>query len=212
MAVTILVVDDQDIVRDVMRLALEGAGYNVLERGHAERSDRVRTEPHDEIELVVTDVLMPEMNAVELSEHIDARAARGAGALHLRLRRRRDRRRPVHPEAVHARRARRKRRRAPARLTSAVGSARVSGPPDARPDPHCQRRRGPRSARTDARRPAACRVARCRGDDRGRPARDGARASSLVSEAGAGRRLPPVPVALGRRVLGLRRARRRRAG
>jgi CheY-like chemotaxis protein len=71
MAVTVLLVDDQDIVRDVMRLALEGAGYAVLDAATPSAALELARARHDEIELVVTDVLMPEMNAAELSKHIE---------------------------------------------------------------------------------------------------------------------------------------------
>jgi CheY-like chemotaxis protein len=66
---TVLVVDDQDVVRDVITLSLEGAGYRVL----------AAATPHDalayvrageSIDLVVTDVVMPDMDAFELASSI----------------------------------------------------------------------------------------------------------------------------------------------
>jgi CheY-like chemotaxis protein len=65
----VLVVDDQDVVRDVIRLTLEGAGYDVLvaatplEAIALARSD-------GPIDLLVTDVVMPQMDAFELADRI----------------------------------------------------------------------------------------------------------------------------------------------
>jgi CheY-like chemotaxis protein len=68
-AETVLVVDDQDVVRDVIRLTLEGAGYTVLEAASPNAAiDLVRDE--GPIDLLVTDVVMPEMDAFELADRI----------------------------------------------------------------------------------------------------------------------------------------------
>jgi two-component system, cell cycle sensor histidine kinase and response regulator CckA len=65
----VLVVDDQDVVRDVIRLTLEGAGYTVLEAASPlEAIALVRSGPP--IDLLVTDVVMPEMDAFELAGRI----------------------------------------------------------------------------------------------------------------------------------------------
>ena len=66
---TILVVDDQSIARDVIRVALELAGYDVLEAASPTVAlELVRTAPH--LDLVVADVVMPEMDAFELRERL----------------------------------------------------------------------------------------------------------------------------------------------
>jgi CheY-like chemotaxis protein len=66
---TVLVVDDQDVVRDVIRLTLEGAGYTVLDAASPNAAiDLVRGEVA--IDLLVTDVVMPEMDAFELADRI----------------------------------------------------------------------------------------------------------------------------------------------
>ena len=68
---TVLVVDDQDVVRDVIRLTLERAGYTVLAAALAERGDRPRRGGGSaSIDLLVTDVVMPEMDAFELADRI----------------------------------------------------------------------------------------------------------------------------------------------
>jgi two-component system, cell cycle sensor histidine kinase and response regulator CckA len=70
MAETVLVVDDQDLVRDVIRLALEGAGYRVLEAGSPNDAlELIRG--RDEIDLLVTDVVMPQMDAFELAQRVE---------------------------------------------------------------------------------------------------------------------------------------------
>ena len=70
MAPTVLVVDDQDFVRDVIKLALEGAGYRVLEASTPGDAIDLAREGQEEIGLLVTDVIMPEMDAFELADRI----------------------------------------------------------------------------------------------------------------------------------------------
>lgn len=70
MGATVLVVDDQDFVRDVIKLALEGAGYRVLEAATPGDAIELAREAQDEIGLLVTDVVMPEMDAFELADRI----------------------------------------------------------------------------------------------------------------------------------------------
>jgi two-component system cell cycle sensor histidine kinase/response regulator CckA len=66
---TVLVVDDQDLVRDIIRLTLESAGYTVLAAASPNAAiDLVRG--GEEIDLLVTDVVMPEMDAFELADRI----------------------------------------------------------------------------------------------------------------------------------------------
>jgi len=66
---TVLVVDDQEVVRDVIRLTLERAGYTVLEASSPSAAlDLVRADRP--IDLLVTDVVMPEMDAFELADRV----------------------------------------------------------------------------------------------------------------------------------------------
>ncbi len=71
---TILVVEDEDVVRDLGRAILEGAGYAVIEAGNAEGALRIceRGEPFD---LLISDVMLPGMSGRELTRM--AREIRG---------------------------------------------------------------------------------------------------------------------------------------
>jgi two-component system chemotaxis sensor kinase CheA len=67
----VLVVEDSLIVRELQRSILESAGYNVqTAKNGVEALDRLGRD--DAIELVVTDIDMPEMNGIELTETIRA--------------------------------------------------------------------------------------------------------------------------------------------
>jgi DNA-binding NtrC family response regulator len=61
---TILVIDDQEPIRGLLRRALEEANYEVLEASNG----RLGLELYRErsAELVITDIFMPEMNGLEM--------------------------------------------------------------------------------------------------------------------------------------------------
>ena len=65
---TILVVDDEPLVGEMLVLALEGEGYAVLRvaDGHAALAAIEGARP----DLVITDYMMPRMNGVELADAI----------------------------------------------------------------------------------------------------------------------------------------------
>ena len=61
---TILVVDDQEPIRVLLRDALEGDGHEVLEAANGRLGlELYRKQSAD---LIITDILMPEMNGLEL--------------------------------------------------------------------------------------------------------------------------------------------------
>ncbi len=67
---TILVVEDEDAVRRVVKIALESTGYKVIEaRGGAEALELARTHAK-RLDALVTDVVMPGMSGRELAERI----------------------------------------------------------------------------------------------------------------------------------------------
>jgi two-component system, response regulator, stage 0 sporulation protein F len=61
---TILVIDDEEIIRALLRSVLEGEGYEVTEAANGrEGLELYRQRP---IHLVITDILMPEMNGLDM--------------------------------------------------------------------------------------------------------------------------------------------------
>ena len=65
---TILLVEDADLVRNLARQVLEGAGYRVLEAANAEAAiDLCERINGDRIDLLLTDVIMPGMSGNEMS-------------------------------------------------------------------------------------------------------------------------------------------------
>jgi two-component system cell cycle sensor histidine kinase/response regulator CckA len=64
---TIMVVEDDESVRDLVRIMLETKGYNVLAVAGAEDAERLCT---DEVDLLLTDVVMPEVNGRALAERL----------------------------------------------------------------------------------------------------------------------------------------------
>lgn len=67
--VTILLVEDDESVRLVVRRSLDKAGYRVLEAGNGVEALEV-LEGHEPIDLVVTDAVMPLMGGFELAARI----------------------------------------------------------------------------------------------------------------------------------------------
>ena len=69
-AETILLVEDDAMVRDLAAAALRRQGYTVVEcAGPLEALARLEAQP-DPIHLLLTDVVMPQMNGRDLSEHV----------------------------------------------------------------------------------------------------------------------------------------------
>jgi two-component system, cell cycle sensor histidine kinase and response regulator CckA len=69
---TILIVDDEDGIRATLRQQLAAQGHTVLEASHGiEALAFVRMQP-GRVELVLADVVMPEMNGTELAATLQA--------------------------------------------------------------------------------------------------------------------------------------------
>lgn len=62
----ILIVDDDAFTRAPIVRSLRTFGYFVLEAGNGEEALRVMQEHHAPVHLVISDVVMPEMNGAEL--------------------------------------------------------------------------------------------------------------------------------------------------
>jgi CheY-like chemotaxis protein len=71
----ILLVEDEPIVREVTRDVLRHAGYAVLEAGSPGEALHMATEHAGRIDLLLTDVVMPEMNGVDLAQRLQSAQA-----------------------------------------------------------------------------------------------------------------------------------------
>ena len=67
---TILLVEDESVVRQVTRQVLEHAGYKVLESDGAHEALRLAAEHRGRIGLLLSDVVMPGMNGLDLARRI----------------------------------------------------------------------------------------------------------------------------------------------
>ncbi|MBI5583857.1 MAG: PAS domain S-box protein [Deltaproteobacteria bacterium] len=65
---TVLVVEDNDLVRNLTREALQQYGYRVIEAANGELALKIGREYPDVIHLLLTDVVMPGINGRELAE------------------------------------------------------------------------------------------------------------------------------------------------
>jgi DNA-binding NtrC family response regulator len=67
---TILVVEDDLSLRKLSRMILERYGYTVLDAKSGSEALKIVRECQCAIQLVLTDVVMPEMNGAELAKHL----------------------------------------------------------------------------------------------------------------------------------------------
>lgn len=70
---TILLVEDDEAVREVAARTLGRFGYRVLSAGEGTDALRVVEEKGEEIDLLLTDIMMPGMNGVELGMEVARR-------------------------------------------------------------------------------------------------------------------------------------------
>jgi DNA-binding NarL/FixJ family response regulator len=73
---TVLLAEDEEIVRDLVQLTLERNGYHVLAASGADEALRLRSENDEPVDLLLTDVVMPGMNGAELAQRVLADAPR----------------------------------------------------------------------------------------------------------------------------------------
>lgn len=67
---TVLLVDDNDYVRQMICVILELAHYHVLEAGSAAHALKISDQHQGEIDLLLTDIQMPGMKGDELAEEM----------------------------------------------------------------------------------------------------------------------------------------------
>lgn len=67
---TILLVEDEDVVRGLARRILEQAGYSVVAASRGDEALRYCEEHAAEVDLLLTDVVMPEMSGKELADQL----------------------------------------------------------------------------------------------------------------------------------------------
>jgi CheY-like chemotaxis protein len=71
-AVRILVVEDADDLREITELILKKAGYQVITANNGAQALKLLGHLHGEVDLLLTDVVMPRMQGPELVEKIKA--------------------------------------------------------------------------------------------------------------------------------------------
>jgi CheY-like chemotaxis protein len=67
---TILVVDDQEVLRRLIRQELEAAGFQVLLADDGQTAWSILSAGKEPVDLVVTDIVMPVMGGVELAARV----------------------------------------------------------------------------------------------------------------------------------------------
>lgn len=66
----VLLVEDEAIVREITARVLESAGYKVLESSGPREALRVAGSDSETIDVLLTDVVLPDMNGIDLAERI----------------------------------------------------------------------------------------------------------------------------------------------
>lgn len=67
----ILIVDDERDIRQILRILLEKQGYEVLEATNGRMAVSTVAE-HTDLDLCIMDIMMPQMDGIEATEHIRA--------------------------------------------------------------------------------------------------------------------------------------------
>lgn len=66
----ILLVEDESIVREITGEVLAHAGYHVLESGNAKEALEIASKHEGRIDVLLTDIVMPEMNGADLAQYM----------------------------------------------------------------------------------------------------------------------------------------------
>ena len=83
---TILLVEDEDVVRNLTRRVLERHGYTVLACADGEEAVALAESDDRKIDLILTDVVMPGLRGYEVARLVARHAPRDQDPLHVRLR------------------------------------------------------------------------------------------------------------------------------
>ncbi|MEZ4600082.1 MAG: PAS domain S-box protein [Syntrophotaleaceae bacterium] len=67
---TVLLVEDNDVVRELTHLVLQGGGYSVLQAQNAEEAVNIFEQRPDEIDVLLTDIVMPGRSGVSLAAEL----------------------------------------------------------------------------------------------------------------------------------------------
>jgi CheY-like chemotaxis protein len=67
-----LLVEDEEAVRKITKLTLQSLGYTVLEAANGEEAFRVCERHLKPIQLLITDVVMPQLGGREVAERLSA--------------------------------------------------------------------------------------------------------------------------------------------
>ncbi|MGQ0762146.1 MAG: response regulator [Acidobacteriota bacterium] len=67
---TILLVEDEDVVRSLACKILEQSGYTVLETARGDEAIRLAADSAQSIDLLLTDVVMPEVSGKEVADRL----------------------------------------------------------------------------------------------------------------------------------------------
>ena len=73
---TVLLVEDDDTVRELAEMILTGQGYQVIGADSPKKAEEIAAKRAQEIDLVLTDVIMPTMSGRELAKKLLARNAK----------------------------------------------------------------------------------------------------------------------------------------
>jgi response regulator RpfG family c-di-GMP phosphodiesterase len=82
--ITILIVDDNLAIRAISKTFLENAGYTVITATDGEEGLRFFLQRQSSISLVLTEVMMPNMNGFDLAESCSGIRLAVAGSLYVR--------------------------------------------------------------------------------------------------------------------------------
>jgi two-component system, cell cycle sensor histidine kinase and response regulator CckA len=69
----ILLVEDESMVREITGQVLSHAGYSVLESSNAREALQIASSHEGRIDVLLTDIVMPEMNGADLAQRMLSR-------------------------------------------------------------------------------------------------------------------------------------------